>query len=111
VDLEKVRAELEARRRELQHRLERVARRTRHRDEPLPQDFAEQAVELENQEVLEALDGEIADELQKIQKALARLDEGIYTICSICGEEIPAKRLKALPFTDRCVSCAEELEH
>lgn len=107
MDLENVRKGLETRRQELKDRLERVARRTRHRDEPLPQDFAEQAVELENQEVLEALDGEIAEELQKIQKALARLDEGIYTLCSICGEEIPEGRLKALPFTDRCISCAE----
>ena len=40
----KIVAELEARRSELDARQARVSKHTRHREEPLPADFAEQAV-------------------------------------------------------------------
>ena len=30
--------------------------------------------------------------------------------CAVCGEEIPEKRVKALPTTDLCVHCQEKLE-
>jgi len=110
VDIEQVRTALLERKEELTERHGRIARKTRHRDEPLPQDFAEQAVELENQEVLEALDAEVADELRQIEHALARVESGDYPYCNACGEEIPAARLKALPTTSLCVDCATEAE-
>ncbi len=110
VNLDTVKKGLLARKEELLERHGRIVRKTRHRDEPLPQDFAEQAVELENQEVLEALDFEVADELRSIEHALIRVDAGDYPYCSTCGEEIPAARLKALPTTSLCVDCATEAE-
>jgi RNA polymerase-binding protein DksA len=105
-----VKANLEVRKAELLERHGRIARHTRHREEPLPQDFAEQAVELENQEVLEALDVEVADELRQIDRALERLDAGEYQHCNTCGEDIPGARLEALPTTSLCVDCAAEAE-
>jgi DnaK suppressor protein len=110
VDLNKVKLNLLARKEELADRHSRISRKTRHRDEPLPQDFAEQAVELENQEVLEALDHEVAEELRQIDQALARVESGVYTHCSACGEEIPPARLEARPTTSLCVDCATEAE-
>ena len=110
MDVEQVRQRLRTRKRELIERQGRISRKTRHRDEPLPQDFAEQAVELENQEVLEALDQEVGAEIRQIDQALARVDSGDYGYCSACGEEIPAARLSALPTTKLCVDCAEEAE-
>jgi DnaK suppressor protein len=110
VDLNAIKQQLEERRTELLDKQKRLARHTRHREEPLPQDFAEQAVELENQEVLEALDREVTDELRKLARALQRVEAGDYAYCSACGEEIPAGRLKAIPTTDRCVRCASAAE-
>ena len=107
---EAAREALLRRKNELLERHTRVTRKTRHRDEPLPQDFAEQAVELENQEVLEALDAEIAEELRQIERALVRIDAGEYAYCTVCGEDIPTARLKALPTTSLCVDCATEAE-
>ena len=52
MDLVQLSASLDAKKNDLERRLRKVARHTRHRDEPLPQDFAEQAQELENEEVL-----------------------------------------------------------
>ncbi len=110
VDWDQNKRTLLARRDELLDRHSRISRKTRHRDEPLPQDFAEQAVELENQELLEALDAEVAAELRQITRALQRIETGEYASCTSCGEEIPEARLKALPTTSRCVDCASEAE-
>lgn len=106
MDHDEIRAVLERRRSELQERRERIARHTRHRDEPLPPDFAEQAVELENGETLVALDREVNTEIREIERALRRLDEGTYGECTSCGEPISQKRLAALPFASLCIDCA-----
>lgn len=110
VDLSKIKQTLQDRKVELLQRQERIAKKTRHREEPLPQDFAEQAVELENQELLEALDQEVREELRDIERALVRIDEDEYRYCTACGEEIPEARLAALPVTSLCVDCASEAE-
>jgi len=47
---------------------------------------------------------------QNIDEALIRVDEGAYGICSDCGVEISEKRLKAVPFARRCVSCQAKEE-
>jgi RNA polymerase-binding protein DksA len=109
-DIEAVRADLNARREELKARQERVARHTRHREDPLPQDFAEQAVELENGETLVALDQELAQELKKIDRALARIDAGTYLDCESCGKPIGAERMAALPTSVLCIDCASEAD-
>jgi DnaK suppressor protein len=48
--------------------------------------------------------------LEKIAGALARLDDGEYGDCMECGAEIPARRLEALPFAVRCLSCEQKRE-
>ncbi len=51
-----------------------------------------------------------AETLEKVGTALAHLDEGRYGYCYECGEEIPERRLRALPFAVRCTSCEEVRE-
>ena len=51
-----------------------------------------------------------AQMLDHIVAALARLRAGDYGICHDCAEEIPEKRLYALPFATRCVLCQERVE-
>lgn len=108
MDLDEIKAVLERRREELVERRERIARHTRHRDEPLPPDFAEQAVELENGETLVALDREVNAEIREIDQALRRLEDGTYGDCAECGEPIGEQRLKALPFARLCIDCANK---
>ncbi len=73
----------------------------------MPQDFAEQAVELENEETMVALEQELDQELKKVERALRRLEEGTYQVCADCGKVIDPERLMALPSTSLCVHCAE----
>lgn len=48
--------------------------------------------------------------IAKIQDALKRVDNGVYGICEICGEDISEKRLEARPVTTSCIKCKEEEE-
>lgn len=50
------------------------------------------------------------ENLQKIDEALRKLNEGTYGICEDCGEEISAERLKVLPFAIYCIDCQEKRE-
>lgn len=107
MDLEQRRRDLVARRAELAERMARVASHTQHRSEPLSADFAEQAVELENQGVLVALDGELSAELRSTEIALRRIESGDYEYCMRCGDEIGEARLNVLPSVTLCIKCAE----
>jgi DnaK suppressor protein len=46
----------------------------------------------------------------KIQDALARVEEGTFGRCAVCGRPISAARLRARPVTDLCISCKTESE-
>lgn len=48
--------------------------------------------------------------ISKIQDALARIDDGTYGICEVCGEDISSERLKARPVTTLCINCKKRQE-
>lgn len=48
--------------------------------------------------------------LRQVESALGRMDERIYGTCTDCGDPIPEKRLRALPWAIRCVACQEREE-
>lgn len=47
-----------------------------------------------------------AADLQRIDAALARMDEGKYGYCVACGDEIGVRRLDLDPAVLTCVDCA-----
>ena len=47
----------------------------------------------------------------KIDKQIARLDNGSIDTCESCGEAISFKRLLARPVTTLCIDCKEQHEH
>lgn len=96
---------------DLDDRLSKITDDVKHVDKPLDQDFSEQAVETENDEVLDALGNSARDEVEKIKQAISRIDAGTYGICLICGEPIRKERLAILPYANHCVRCAERKEH
>lgn len=98
---------LRQRQAELQDRLDKVEESLR---KTHAKDWEEQAIERENDEVVELLDENLRTELGQINIALNRVEKDEYGICVICDEPIPVGRLEALPYTDRCVSCASEAE-
>ena len=72
----------------------------------LPADFEEQAIELENQEALQAIQKTETTEIHQIEAALKRISKGTYGTCAKCGERIDPRRLKALPTAATCIPCS-----
>jgi DnaK suppressor protein len=51
-----------------------------------------------------------AEELELLDAALARVNEGEYGACVDCGEDIARERLLANPAAARCTECQERSE-
>ena len=99
-----VREELERRLATLEERTRRIEADLRRAGDP---DWPDQAIQRENDEVLERLsDAELA-EISQLRGALRRLDEGGYGLCQRCGAEIPEPRLQAIPHAEHCMACAD----
>jgi DnaK suppressor protein len=54
-----------------------------------------------------SIENNVRDLLGKIDRALARMDDGTYGLCSRCGKPIEKARLKALPYVDLCLKDAQ----
>ena len=54
-----------------------------------------------------SIENNVRDLMRKIQRALVRMDDGTYGICSRCGKPIEKARLKALPYVDLCIKDAQ----
>lgn len=102
----KLRRELEERLETLSKRLGRIQSHLRHEDGPLSADFEEQATERENDEVLEALDESGRREMDELKRAIRAIKENRYGTCTECKKSIAHGRLRVLPCTPYCITCA-----
>ncbi len=103
-----LRGQLVARRQELLARVQSIESNFRREGEPLEKDAEEQSLQIENDDVLKALDEAGRRELASVERALARFESGTYGICAGCGEPIAPARLRALPAAELCIRCAEK---
>jgi DnaK suppressor protein len=100
----------------VQKRDEIVARaeQTLRQDMTLDADDLPDEMDLASSEYLQAftfrLRGREKNLLDKIQKALDRIDNGTFGVCEECSEPISIKRLEARPETTLCIRCKEEQE-
>lgn len=101
---EDLRLQLQQKKDELGMRLDRITQNVRR---GLNADSKEQAKELEDSEVVDALGNEARGELNKVAAALSRMDSGEFGYCVECGEKIQTGRLEAHPYADECIECAE----
>ena len=101
----------------LEEKREAVVRRAR---ETMDQDMTLDASELPDEMDLASseymqsftfrLRGRERHFLQKIEKALKKMDEGEFGVCDDCEEPISIKRLEARPETELCIRCKEDQE-
>ncbi len=52
------------------------------------------------------LASQLRSELDEVERALAKLDDGTYGKCEVCGEPIAEARLEAMPATRFCIQHA-----
>src|SRR5690606_42033764 len=102
----KVREQLLQRQQMLEARADKTTRDASHRDEAVSADFAEQATERENDDVLRTISVEARYEIQQIGQALQRIEDGNYGECSGCGAEIGSEWPPAVPCATSCMNCA-----
>ena len=84
LDTEKMKQALEARRQDLSAKAEEIEGKLRTPGDP---DFTEQATAAEGDEVLEGLENSALLEIAKINKALARIENGSCVQCTICDAQ------------------------
>ena len=107
-DIEGLRKSLFRRREELASRLQRIDADFKRIHEPLSQDFADRAVQMENDEALQAIRSAANADLIKVEQAIERLEQGRYGTCERCNQPIDMERLRALPYALTCASCATD---
>ena len=107
-EYDKVRDVLNTLLEELNSRLDSITHDVRHDQNPLEHDFAEQATQNENNEVIDQLGNSARAEIEQIKLAISNIDSGRYGICEQCAEPISKERLAAVPFTSQCIKCASQ---
>ena len=95
-------------RNDLTQRVSAINKDLHHEEIAIEKDFAEQATQLENDEVLNSLSDEAKARVMQIDKALLRIKNSTFGRCSKCNAEIDPKRLDAVPYAELCITCAQQ---
>jgi DnaK suppressor protein len=107
LDLDAVRAELEARRDRDRQRLGVLAERP---ELGSAVSFGKRIGDGTSEAVSRLTDIGVGESLERgldrTERALTKLDEGTYGICDLCGEPISRGRLKAMPDGVLCLDCS-----
>ncbi len=61
---------------------------------------------INNKSVMEAALREAEAKLKRLEKAISKIDDDDFGICSQCKQPIPFGRLKAMPDSTKCMKCA-----
>jgi DnaK suppressor protein len=67
-------------------------------------DAGARVADAEQQEILAAA---LLEQVQRLELALARFDDGSLGACQRCGKDIPAARLEIMPWATHCVPCQQ----
>jgi DnaK suppressor protein len=109
-EMEQLRVKLENLRQESLRFLDRLKNESRSLDADSTQDSADRCVANLSKESLFEQSSQRRTNLRLIEAALQRMTKGSFGVCVACGDEIQARRLQAVPWTQFCLSCQEELE-
>jgi DnaK suppressor protein len=106
-EIEAVRAELKARRDRDRQRLGVLAE---HPERGSAVSFGKRIGDGTSEAVSRLTDVGVGESLERglkrVERALAKLDEGTYGICDACGKEISPGRLRAMPDAVLCLDCS-----
>lgn len=70
------------------------------------ENFADSGQVAAEQGEVHALASSLRDQLDAVEQALVKLDEGTYGLCERCQQPIPAARLEAVPASRFCIEHA-----
>ena len=75
-----------------------------------PGELADESARRAVAELLGQLEGREHHELDEIQAATVRLKTGNFGVCEACGAAVTLTRLRAMPWTRRCLGCQAQEE-
>ena len=104
-DLASVRSSLELERDELLRRLDELTTDGSAAPE-FDEGFADSAQVTAEQTENASLAASLRDQLDDVERALGRLDDGTYGLCEECGEPVAPARLEAMPSARYCIKHA-----
>lgn len=107
--LEEMRQILEAQRAELINKSHLIRSEMRDRDKE-PGDSIDESVDEQDTSTSLRLKDRERNLLAKINDALARIDDGSYGYCDVCGDPIGEGRLRARPMATLCIEDKEAQE-
>lgn len=70
-------------------------------------DFADRGLVASEQGENHTLADSLQAQLHMVETAIARIDDGSYGTCVVCGGAISPARLEAMPASSRCIEHAE----
>ena len=107
--METIREGLKEREREIVESIEALPDDMHQRDDHVGDSIDKSVAQVDHASASALREREIV-KLHAVRDALARMEEGIFTECEGCGDDIPIARLSANPLTRFCVTCQEEIE-
>ena len=110
--IEQFKAQLLMLKRQLTHTLEGTSQEVKKPDEATgySQHQADQGTDDFDRRVSLELTSNDFEILRQIDRALEKIEEDSYGICDISGDEIPLKRLEAVPYATMTVRAQERFE-
>ncbi len=109
-DIERFKEKLEVQRGEARELLRRAEEEQRGLDTDRPPDLGDFCVASATREYLFERASQQRRLLNRIERALQRIQAGTFGECITCGEEIKRKRLEVMPWTECCLQCQDERE-
>lgn len=73
-------------------------------------ELADHATVTHDRELDDTLEENAEQILREIETALARMEDGTYGTCTVCGKAIPPERLEAVPYATLCVEDKRRVE-
>ncbi len=58
---------------------------------------------------IEAQINQLSSTLDQINKALEKIEKGVYGVCEVCGKQIKRERLEILPYARFCIECQRKI--
>ncbi len=105
-----IREMLRSKRDQLLNGMKRELAESRNRSGTKACDEVDQATDAYDEDLSLEIATKNDEELEEIEAALKKIEDGTYGLCEVCSCRISPSRLKILPFATTCVACRGEEE-
>ena len=111
-DIEKFKKQLHKIKAQLMNTLKSVSDEVKSADESkgYSQHQADEGTDDFDQAISIEVSSKEQDIIKQVERALEKIEEGTYGVCDVSGDDIPLKRLQAVPYATMTVAAQEKFE-